>query len=95
MSKDSVADSVSGLFDVPERIAVERALAEFRAGRPVLFAAAARIVAVPVDALDAGHLQSFTAAFASRSDLAAEAARVDARLIDDHKVPWYPRNSQS
>src|ERR1700716_1174934 len=68
MPKDVVADPVSGLFELPGKIAVERALAEFRAGRPVLFAAEHRVIAVPVDALDAGRLQSFITAFASISD---------------------------
>jgi len=58
-----MTDLVSGLFDAPAEIAVERGLAEFRAGRPVLFAAESRVVAVPVDALDARRLRAFTEAF--------------------------------
>src|SRR6266516_375686 len=56
MPKDRLGDLVSGLFDSPATIAVERGVAEFRAGRPVLFAGDERVVAVPVDALDAGRL---------------------------------------
>jgi GTP cyclohydrolase II len=67
MPKDVVPDLVSGLFDSPGKIAVERGLAEFRAGRPVLFTARKRAVAVPVDGLDEARLQSFIGAFANVS----------------------------
>jgi GTP cyclohydrolase II len=67
MPKDTIPDRVSGLFGSPGKIAVERGLAEFRAGRPVLFAAASGVVAVPVDALDDAHLQNFIEAFARPS----------------------------
>src|SRR6266702_2012194 len=68
MPKDMVADLVSGLFGLPAKMAVERGLAEFRAGRPVLFAAESSVIAVPVDALDAERLHSFVGAFASSAD---------------------------
>ena len=68
MSKHVAADLVSGLFDLPGKMAVERSLAEFRAGRPVLFAAESSVIGVPVDALDAERLHSFIGTFARRSD---------------------------
>ena len=40
-------------------IAVERGVAEFRAGRPVIVAATNSIVAFPVDALDASSFRLF------------------------------------
>ena len=64
MPKDTFPARVSGLFGSPGKIAVERSLAEFRAGRPVLFDATSSVIAVPVDALDDAHLQSFIGAFA-------------------------------
>jgi GTP cyclohydrolase II len=68
MPKNGLGNLVSDLFDLPPMIAVERGLAEFRAGRPVLFAAERSVVAAPVDALDSERLQSFIAAFASGSE---------------------------
>ena len=59
-----MTDLVSGLFELPAKIAVERGLAEFRAGRPVRFDAEDPVIAVPVDALDRGRLQSFIETFA-------------------------------
>src|SRR5260370_10941309 len=90
MPKDMVADLVSGLFGLPAKMAVERGLAEFRAGRPVLFAAESSVIAVPVDALDAERLQSFVGAFASRPDalplrLAVTARRARALGIDTER----------
>jgi GTP cyclohydrolase II len=87
MPKDVVADLVSGLFGLPGTMAVERGLAEFRAGRPVLFAAESSVIGVPVDALDAERLQSFIGTFARRSDalplrLAVTARRARALGID-------------
>src|SRR5262249_46204048 len=57
-----VGDSHSGgkgVFQAPERIAVERGLAEFRCGRPVIIAAAETIVAQPVDGMDDKRLETF------------------------------------
>jgi GTP cyclohydrolase II len=51
------ADSTSS--QVPEHVAVERGIAEFRAGRPVLVVAKQSIIAVPVDGLDALRLRLF------------------------------------
>jgi GTP cyclohydrolase II len=51
------ADSTSS--QVPEHVAVERGIAEFRAGRPVLVVAEQSIIAVPVDGLDALRLRLF------------------------------------
>ncbi len=90
MPKDMVADLVSGLFGLPAKMAVERGLAEFRAGRPVLFAAESSVIAVPVDALDAERLHSFVGAFASSADalplrLAVTARRARALGIDTER----------
>ncbi len=79
MPKDRLGDLVSGLFDSPATIAVERGVAEFRAGRPVLFAGDERVVAVPVDALDTGRLQGFIGTFARISDVLALRLAVTAR----------------
>src|SRR5260370_14466924 len=79
MLKDTVADLVSGLFGLPAKMAVERGLAEFRAGRPVLFAAESSVIAVPVDALDAEGLHSFVGTFASSADALPPRLAVTAR----------------
>ena len=44
---------------IADHVAVERGLAEFRAGRPVLLLADISLIAMPVDALDAQRLESF------------------------------------
>ena len=51
------------VFGQPDRVMVQRALAEFRAGRPVVVSSAQRDfrVALPVDGLDAGKLAAFRA----------------------------------
>jgi GTP cyclohydrolase II len=53
-------DGLMGLFGSAEHIAVERALAEFRSGRPVLVANQGRLaLAMPVDGMDDVRLKSF------------------------------------
>src|SRR5438132_14250961 len=50
----------SGLFGDAERVAVERGLAEFRCGRPVILTAAGEVVAaLPVDGMTSEQLTSF------------------------------------
>ena len=50
----------SGLFGDAERVAVERGLAEFRCGRPVILTAAGEVVAaLPVDGMTGEQLASF------------------------------------
>ncbi len=50
----------SGLFGKPEHVAVERGLAEFRSGRPVIMASGDETVAVlPADGMDDERLASF------------------------------------
>jgi GTP cyclohydrolase II len=50
----------SGLFGAPEQVAVERAFAEFRSGRPVIITSGADAVAVfPVDGMTDAALASF------------------------------------
>lgn len=46
-------------FGTSEQIAAERALNEFRCGRPVIVTGGGRIVALPVDGLDAPRLAAF------------------------------------
>jgi GTP cyclohydrolase II len=58
--KNGHAHVVTGLFGVPGQIEVERGLAEFRGGRPVLFCdSGQRLVALPVDGMEAGRLAAF------------------------------------
>src|SRR5216684_7879848 len=85
-----MTDLVAGLFDLPAKIAVERGLAEFRAGRPVVFAAEGSVIAVPVDALDEDRLRRFIGTFARSSDapplrLAVTARRARALGIDTER----------
>src|SRR5690242_8864166 len=50
----------SGRFGAPEQVGVERGLAEFRAGRPVIFVSATEwIVAFPVDGMNDATLGAF------------------------------------
>jgi GTP cyclohydrolase II len=50
----------SGLFGKPEHVVVERGLAEFRSGRPVIMASAEETVAVlPADGMDDERLAAF------------------------------------
>jgi GTP cyclohydrolase II len=49
----------AGAFGPPERIAVERGLAEFRCGRPVVVTGSETIVALPVDSMDDERLTAF------------------------------------
>ena len=52
----------SSLFGAPGQVEVERGLAEFRGGRPVLITTAGQsIVALPVDGLDTRRLAAFNA----------------------------------
>ncbi len=62
-------DSIgSALFGEPERIGVERGIAEFRAGRPILIAdKTEKLLVLPVDGIDAGQLAAFTALSAPAS----------------------------
>ena len=51
---------VSGLFGPPTQVGVERGLAEFRAGRPVLLSAAGQdLLALPVDGMTEAMLVAF------------------------------------
>jgi len=51
---------VAGLFGTPDHIAVERGLAEFRSGRPVIITSASEsIVAMPVDGMSDRRRMSF------------------------------------
>jgi GTP cyclohydrolase II len=55
------ANVVSGLFGLPGQVEVERALAEFRGGRPVLFCDDGQaLLALPVDGIDAERLAAFS-----------------------------------
>jgi len=75
---------VSGLFGPPTQVGVERGLAEFRAGRPVLLSAAGQdLLALPVDGIDAERLVAFRALAAPlRPRLIITARRARALGID-------------
>jgi GTP cyclohydrolase II len=56
----SAGSGMSNLFGSPEHVAVERGLAEFRCGRPVIVTGAGEtIVALPVDGMDDDRLAAF------------------------------------
>src|SRR6516225_4820187 len=55
-----VGSETSGLFGTPKQVAVERGLAEFRCGRPVIVTSAdERMAALPVDGMTDQELASF------------------------------------
>jgi GTP cyclohydrolase II len=57
---DMSGNGKSGLFGMPKHVAVERALAEFRSGRPVIITSGGKAVAVlPVDGMTDEGLASF------------------------------------
>jgi GTP cyclohydrolase II len=60
-SKNGNGHAGSGVFGSPGRVLVKRGLAEFRSGRPVVFAAqdSKFLLALPVDGLDAARLSAF------------------------------------
>ena len=82
--KNRHADVVAGLFGVPGQVEVERGLAEFRGGRPVLFCDGAQtLVAMPVDAIEAARLAAFRALCApTRPRLIVTARRARALGVD-------------
>jgi GTP cyclohydrolase II len=84
---ETEATDVSALFGSPEEVAVERGLAEFRAGRPVLFAAEREAIALPVDGLDAARLQAFRHACGSALLRLAVTARRARALGLEAKAP--------
>jgi GTP cyclohydrolase II len=58
--QSGAANVVSGLFGLPGQVEVERALAEFRGGRPVLFCDDGQaLLALPVDGIDRERLAAF------------------------------------
>jgi GTP cyclohydrolase II len=60
--KNGHAGVVAGLFGVPGQVEVERGLAEFRGGRPVLFCDGNQaLLALPIDGIDAARLAAFRA----------------------------------
>jgi GTP cyclohydrolase II len=56
---DSHLNTTSFLFGSPDRVAVERSLAEFGSGRPVIIASACRTAALPVDGITDELLAAF------------------------------------
>ncbi|MEA2906440.1 MAG: cyclohydrolase [Alphaproteobacteria bacterium] len=57
---DSDLTGLAGLFGTPDHIAVERGLAEFRSGRPVIITGSnERLLAMPVDGMSDALLASF------------------------------------
>ena len=55
--------SALGTFESSEQVAVQRGLAEFRGGRPVLFSAREPFVAMPIDGCDQQLLEAFQQTF--------------------------------
>src|SRR5262249_5652590 len=74
----------SGLFGTPKQVAVERGLAEFRSGRPVIVISAdQRVVALPVDGMTDQGLASFrTLCAPGRPRLLVTARRARALGLD-------------
>jgi GTP cyclohydrolase II len=72
--------AIGGSFGRPEHIAVERGLAEFRCGRPVLVTSGNEtIVAMPVDGMDDARLAAFRRLVApAKADLVMTARRAHA-----------------
>jgi GTP cyclohydrolase II len=71
---------MAGMFGRPEHVAVERGLAEFRCGRPVVITGAGEtIVTLPVDGMDDQRLASFRRLVApAKPDLVITARRAHA-----------------
>jgi GTP cyclohydrolase II len=82
--KNGHANVVAGLFGVPGQVELERGLAEFRGGRPVLFCDGGHaLVALPVDGIEAARLAAFRALCAPASPrLIVTARRARALGID-------------
>ena len=73
------------VFGSPDRVMVKRALAEFRAGRPVIFSAgsASFLIALPIDGLNAARLEAFARLCApQKPQLVLTAQRADALGVD-------------
>jgi GTP cyclohydrolase II len=74
-----------GVFGSPDRVMVKRALAEFRAGRPVVLSSGSAnfLIAMPVDGLNAARLAAFATLCAPHTPkLVMTARRVHALGID-------------
>ena len=74
-----------GVFGSPDRVMVRRALAEFRAGRPVMFSSASAnfVITLPVDGLNVARLAAFKALCAPHAPkLVITARRADALGVD-------------
>ena len=70
---------LAGWLEGPEQISVERGLAEFRCGRPVIITDGDAIVALPIDGMDDDRLASFRRlAGAARPYLVVTARRAQA-----------------
>lgn len=83
----SKASSLLSLFGTAEHANVERAIAEFRSGRPVLITRGkSRIIALSVEALDDDHAGAIDAYAAGRGRLVLPAARLR-HLGLDRKQP--------
>jgi GTP cyclohydrolase II len=91
------ANAVISSSHAPEYVAVERGLAEFRAGRAVLFAAENAALAIPVDGPDARQLQLFEQVWAARPPwLTLTRRRAHALGIEaDHPVALYLNGSEN
>ncbi len=73
------------MFGSPDRVMVKRGLAEFRAGRPVMFSSASAnfLITLPVDGLNVARLAAFKALCAPHAPkLVITARRADALGVD-------------
>jgi hypothetical protein len=61
--KSTRAGQCMGTFVSSEQVAVQRGLAEFRGGRPVLLLAREPFVAMPIDGCDQRSLEAFRRTF--------------------------------
>jgi GTP cyclohydrolase II len=82
--KNGHADVVAGLFGATGQVEVERGLAEFRGGRPVLFCDGGQtLLAMPVDGIEAARLAAFrTLCAPTRPRLIVTARRARALGVD-------------
>src|SRR5262249_13226053 len=81
---EMAGSGMSGLFGSPKQVAVERGLAEFRSGRPVIVTSAEeRVLALPVDGMTDQGLASFrTLCAPGRPHLLVTARRARALGLD-------------
>ncbi|MCA0424869.1 MAG: GTP cyclohydrolase II RibA [Proteobacteria bacterium] len=84
----SGAESLSSLFGIPSHVSVERALAEFRSGRPVAVSdSGATIIVFGVEAVDAGNADALDHFAQGSGRLVLTAARLRRLGRDQRQSP--------